>query len=101
MDDKKTGGPAFSATGPVSNKGMTLRDYFAAHAPITLADAVSVLEHSNAPSCTIYETLAYLAKLRTDYADAMIAARAPRPDFSTEPVEFQQDVQRFMGGPTL
>ena len=32
MNDKKKGGPAFPGTAPVSNEGMTLRDYFAGQA---------------------------------------------------------------------
>lgn len=59
--------------------GMTLRDYFAAHAPVTLKDAVdwlnlyggACIEGRWRPQ-TIMNTL---ADLRNDYATAMIEAR--------------------------
>lgn len=70
--------------------GMTLRDYFAAHAPVSFADAVIACDnHRNAPdsqtaicrvlvqgAAAIVEAMAMLAKLRGQYADAMIAERA-------------------------
>lgn len=75
MSQEKTGGPAFPAEiteqfycmGPQSKKvqhpGMTLRDYFAAHAPATSTDML------------LTEHCAY----RYRYADAMIAAREAAP----------------------
>lgn len=53
---------------------MTLRDYFAAHAPITLADAV---EHLGERKSTYGGAIATLAQMRTAYADAMLKAREP------------------------
>jgi hypothetical protein len=58
--------------------GMTLRDYFAAHAPITYQDAVEWLDCYGGEVVgpwnpgTIMETL---VDLRNEYADAMLAAR--------------------------
>ena len=81
----KTGGQAFPGTeiveygsGPRAEHhiGMTLRDYFAATAPIGVADAYDAFyrEHGrNARQSEMFETL---ATLRGRYADAMIAERA-------------------------
>lgn len=57
---------------------MSLRDYFAAHAPITWSDAIDSLDCTGEcvgpwPGSKILERLALL---RTDYADAMLAERA-------------------------
>ncbi len=55
--------------------GMSLRDYFAAHAPITYQDAYEWLECYGGecvgpwPSKSVMETL---VRLRFEYADAMI-----------------------------
>jgi hypothetical protein len=55
-----------------SEGGMTVRQYFAAHAPITFSDAVAY--HDGAAS---YEqTLKTLAQMRLAYADATIAAES-------------------------
>lgn len=35
LSDKKTGGPAFPVQDLTDYQGMTLRDYFAAHAPMS------------------------------------------------------------------
>jgi hypothetical protein len=61
--------------------GMTLRDYFAAKAPITVDDAMlacGVIAHSIGmiPRTQRIVVLAALAEMRADYADAMIAERA-------------------------
>jgi hypothetical protein len=57
--------------------GMTLRDYFAAHAPITYRDAFDILDQEM--ECVgpwpVMRVLDRLAELRMDYANAMIAAR--------------------------
>lgn len=58
------------------------RDYFAAHAPITLDDAaayaVQQLKQSGAPSTAISqgEVVKCLASMRLAYADEMMKARA-------------------------
>ena len=61
---KKDGGPAFPNESDfgVSDKscGMSLRDYFAAHAPIPAKAGATWGEH---------------AQLRWEYADAMLAER--------------------------
>jgi hypothetical protein len=80
MADTNTGGPAFPT--PIisigQHQGMTLRDYFAAHAPITYQDAIEWLDRYGGevvgpwhPS-RIMETL---VDLRNDYADSMLEAR--------------------------
>lgn len=76
--DERKGGPAFpqdnDATG---SAGMTLRDYFAAHAPFTMQDASRVwAEHGEGTKPTGRELMSALAGMRIAYADAMIAERA-------------------------
>jgi hypothetical protein len=69
-------------------QGMTLRDYFAAKAPFTLADAVVAADlESGAPDVETAvnrvlmdgvmraKAMAMLAQLRQEYADAMLKAR--------------------------
>ena len=76
-----TGGPAFPHTlpGHQIEKGMSLRDYFAAHAPITYQDANEFLDcHGGEvvgpwPPSLIMATL---VTLRTNYADSMLKERA-------------------------
>lgn len=60
---------------------MTLRDYFAAHAPITVADAMIVCGRDSSSIGMLgksrrEEVLSVLAVLRTEYANAMLAERA-------------------------
>ena len=59
--------------------GMSLRDYFAAHAP-TVPDFVSALRQADPsdPVATAAEYLRMLVAWRWAYADAMVAARKPR-----------------------
>lgn len=100
--NKMHGGPAFPHTFPamaaplgdqpvptfeplkptsVTCHGMTVRDYFAAHAPITMEDARNHWKRTttsyggNWPDMSVL--LAVLAKLRGEYADTMMAERAP------------------------
>lgn len=59
--------------------GMTLRDYFAADAPIKLGDAIAVEYQANIPHMSdaeILQVFATLARLRYQYADAMLEERA-------------------------
>lgn len=56
------------------NTGMSLRDYFAAHAPITLEDAERDLDAGNEVTSDVI--LTWLAQMRYAYADAMLVARA-------------------------
>lgn len=73
------GGPAF----PTSEEhgfnsgapGMTLRDYFAAHAPIGVADANEAFYREHGRNARTSEMLDVLARLRIAYADAMLKAR--------------------------
>jgi hypothetical protein len=84
----ETGGPAFpsglidpstpeDAVHPI-HVGMTLRDHFAAHAPITLDDAVQFLDTYGGEVVGPWppeKVLQTLADLRVEYADAMLKAR--------------------------
>jgi hypothetical protein len=78
----KDGGPAFPVLDSNledGRQGMSLRDYFMAHAPINLFDAVLVcvfaepMDWNDANRATV---IAILAMMRGEYADAMIAERA-------------------------
>ncbi len=80
MNEINTGGPAFPIVGQwgVSEQGMTLRDYFAAHSPITLTDAVEFLDTYGGEVTGPWppkEVLRTLADLRIEYANAMLKAR--------------------------
>lgn len=64
-----------------SQYGMTLRDYFAAHAPITVQDAMVVCgidsnSIGTSPRNRRVLVMEALAEMRADYADAMLAERA-------------------------
>lgn len=81
---KNTGGPAFPGIEAVvtgidsegiervdteASGGMTLRDYFAAHCPISFEEAedYNILDE---------DSLTFWCKIRYDYADKMILAGA-------------------------
>jgi hypothetical protein len=57
--------------------GMTLRDYFAADAPIYLVDAQQSLAQDGQSEVTYAQLYMRLAKMRLAYADAMLKARQP------------------------
>lgn len=97
MSDKQieTGGPAFPSIEQTdewsenqggyvpkfyTEGGMTLRDYFAAHAPITFDDIRGIMGSSFDPSRDMdrLAIIAVLAHARAEYADAMIAARGAK-----------------------
>lgn len=65
----------FFGTGPLAPGasqqfgGMTLRDYFAAHCPITLAEAEDHNMHAE-------DSMEFYCKVRFEYADKMLAERA-------------------------
>lgn len=64
--------------GKPSDRGMDLRDYFAAQAPIYLDDAFESLQGSTKTTLTEKfdkEVIDELAKLSYLYADAMMKAR--------------------------
>ena len=86
MSDK-TGGPAFPGervvyragyatkeTEPVA--GMTLRDYYKAHAPITVSDAITAIESTGEKTYTGIDIMNMLCDMRGFYADEMIKERA-------------------------
>jgi hypothetical protein len=58
--------------------GMTLRDYHAAHCPISFTEFLGGWKR--AKEAATDEALLRFAQLRHDYADAMIAARKPKGD---------------------
>lgn len=88
MSKKDTGGPA----SPVENAGsvgalspgMTLRDYFAAHAPQPSQEAINTeirLDKARNPynephKPRLRDQAEIIAHLRYEYADAMLAERA-------------------------
>ena len=79
-DKIKDGGPAFPTVDAnraedYGTYGMTLRDYFAAHAPIDVADANEAFYRTHGRSPRTSEMLDTLAGLRSMYADAMLKAR--------------------------
>ncbi len=57
------------------NQGMTLRDYFAAHAPIGLAEVKQQCLAQGMKEMTTADALEWCGKMRYLYADAMLAAR--------------------------
>ena len=80
MDNATSGrAPAFPTTEEHGfnngEPGMTLRDYFAAHAPIGVADANEAFYRTNSRNPRESEMLDTLAVLRSRYADAMLKAR--------------------------
>jgi hypothetical protein len=87
MSDR-TGGPAFPSDelhqgGQIYQQfhGMTLRDYFAAKAPIGVDDAltacgIDVPTIGMLPASERVVVLVALATMRGEYADAMLAERA-------------------------
>ena len=77
-DAPRDGGPAFAAV--AENRlqtGMSLRDYFAAHAPITTADAMRQLESQGAKEYNGVQLMKMLAQMRGAYADSMLEERKP------------------------
>lgn len=84
MSDKPENPPAFpeasfNRIGDVSHgttySGMTLRDYFAAHAPISLELFLNGLSREQQDKGMAY-ILQMFAIARGQYADAMLAERA-------------------------
>lgn len=65
----------------VLHSGMSLRDYFAAHAPFTYQDAFDRLDLEG--ECVgpwpVHRVMERLAELRMEYADAMLEARGKQP----------------------
>lgn len=87
MNIDKTGGPAFPTseenyTRTYSATGMTCREYFAAHAPITMHDAKAAVSKVSYASGNPYEEpsgaaiLDMLVAMCYGYADRMIAEGA-------------------------
>jgi hypothetical protein len=76
---EKDGGPAFPWPGDITagRGGMTLRDYFAAQAPIDQSQAIFALRRSVdfGSMKDVAFFMSYWTKLRYEYADAMLEAR--------------------------
>lgn len=58
------------------NNGMTIRDYFAAHAPIGIQEAVNALAAMGNKNPDYNTIMMQLAALRGHYADFMLQERA-------------------------
>lgn len=88
--ERDNGGPAFPELGNVghnsdwqSESGMSLRDWFASHCPLTFSEAWSIW--TNVERVPFDKTmqdggeredfLSFYAQLRFEYADAMIVGR--------------------------
>lgn len=76
MNERETGGPAFPTdteqqigSGTWHFEGMTLREYFAAHCPITWTEAQEY-------NCSNTDEMIFFTSIRYEYADAMISERA-------------------------
>lgn len=73
MSKVDDGGPAFPVVGnPETDRcesGMSLRNWFAGNAPISMGDAYATFD---GPRPTYEDVFAVLAKMRFAYADAMI-----------------------------
>lgn len=90
MSARNDGGPAFPDPGraqsakqreTLTGTGITARDYFAAHAPISVQDALISAGFDTSSIGTLprefrIEIMNLLAEMRMDYAEAMIAERA-------------------------
>lgn len=80
MTRKDDGGPAFARAGGEMNydaEGMSLRQYYAAHAPITCEEAYKCITDYTpfgSPGPTWEQVFNRLSAMRFEYADAMIAA---------------------------
>lgn len=86
VDESSDGGSAFPTGAHIGDMGVTeggisVRDYFAAHAPITVEDALLLTGLSAHSIGMLRRTerarvLEGLAVMRGDYADAMLRERA-------------------------
>lgn len=79
-DDNDSAFPSHGSMGEVVEYGMTLRDYFAAKAPIGVVDALAMAGYDTSsvgmltPEQRVV-VFAILAQLRGEYADAMLLDR--------------------------
>lgn len=65
--------PLYCVPGDRQNtSGMSLRQYYAAHAPITLDDAVQGLQDNGITQPKYGQIMKHLAQMRTAYADEML-----------------------------
>ena len=74
MSNTNTGGPAFPS--PYDDaEGMTLRDYFAAKADVSVYEPLEACRRKLGRLPTIGELAEYIAAIRHTEADAMLKAR--------------------------
>ena len=85
-----TDGPEYPDQG---QRGMTLRDYFAAHSGFTWNDAVTGFEGTYKRHGTIEEVTDYLGRIRLRIANAMLKAR------QSEGCGDESDEDRLVGLP--
>lgn len=88
--DAKNGGPAFPTLAVVgdaalSDGGLSVRGYFAAHCPITVEQAVEIADVGGVEPGDLDDLLRWFAEIRVRYADAMIAALASSAQPAAEP----------------
>jgi hypothetical protein len=84
------GNAAFSIPGLVTGNGdfihpwpgMTLRDYFAAHCPITFTEFLKGWKRTGETNTD--DAFQRFAEFRHQYADAMLAARKPKEETNAE-----------------
>lgn len=75
-DATRDGGPAFAAI--AENRlqtGMSLRDYFASHAPITWQDAYEQCQQQGIKDITGAQVTRVLVQMRDLYAEEMLKVR--------------------------
>lgn len=82
MTDKPENPPAFPFKPEYNDngasqvyEGMTLRDYFAAHCPMTIVEFGHGLEAIGHEDASADQMLTAFARIRYNYADAMLKAR--------------------------
>lgn len=86
MGATNNGGPAFpsiceSVNGVPLAKGLTVRDYFAAHADVSVYAPLEAFERARGRRPTIGELAAYIAEIRVLEAEAMLDAyKVPVPE---------------------
>jgi hypothetical protein len=85
MSNKNDGGPAFSSAEVVDHNndvmayaesGMTLRDYYKAHAPVTATEVNDAFWSAYRRNADLPEFMELMAEMRGAYADAMLLERA-------------------------
>ena len=71
---------AFPPHGPFSDRGMTLRDWFASQVDVAAYSPAATFETANGRAPTVDELSGYIVAIRFNEADAMLAERAKSVD---------------------